>query len=164
MKEAASIWCTVSYYSTFYNNSVKATLSMKKIVLLIDNNENEPEFFIEALHELDFPCDCICARKAEVALSLLRYTVPDFIFLDFNIPQMDGLKCLKEIKKLKIQESVPVILYSNEMSEEVTKNAMALGAMFCIKKPGKVSTFATILQRIFFTCIDFKVFLAPSKN
>ena len=137
---------------------------MKNFLLLIGNNENELDFFIEALHEIYFTCDCIYTRDAEVALRLLCYTVPDFIFLDFNIPQMNGLKCLKEIKKLKIQESVPVILYSNEMNEEVTKNAMALGAMFCIKKPREVSAFATILQRIFFTCLDFKVFLAMSKN
>jgi DNA-binding response OmpR family regulator len=91
---------------------------MKNILLLIGNNENELDFFIEALHEIYFTCDCIYTRDAEVALRFLSYTVPDFIFLDFNIPEMNGLDCLKEIKKLTIRESIPVILYSNEMNDE----------------------------------------------
>lgn len=138
---------------------------MKKLILLIDDDEEELEFFIDALHQIYFPCDCIFARSAEQALKLLCCTVPDFIFVDFNMPKMNGLRCLEEIKKINNLQSVPVILYSSAINDELTENAMVRGAAACIKKPYKVSMLAEILQHIFSTCTELKVFFATtSKN
>jgi CheY-like chemotaxis protein len=121
---------------------------MKKTILLIDDDEDEFELFIEALRETDFSYDCIFTKDAEQALNLLHYTVPDFIFLDYNMPRINGLQCLREIKKIESMQDVPVILYSTAISKELTENAITNGAALCIKKPYNLSMLAEILKSV----------------
>lgn len=121
---------------------------MKKVILLIDDDEDEFEIFIEALHEARLTCDCIFANTAEQALTLLCYTVPDFIFIDYNMPKINGLKCLTKIKQLTNLKDVPVILYSTGLNDELCKLAISLGAESCITKPYKFNTLAKILHQV----------------
>jgi PleD family two-component response regulator len=121
---------------------------MKKMILLIDDDEDEFELFIEALHEADFNCDCIFAKTAEQALNFLRYTVPDFIFLDYNMPKINGLKCLTKIKQLTNSKDIPVVLYSTGITDELSKIAISNGATLCIKKPDKFHTLAEIFHQV----------------
>ncbi len=121
---------------------------MEKIILLIDDDVDEFELFIEALHEAHFICDCIFAKTAEQALHLLCYTVPDFIFIDYNMPKINGLKCLTKIKQLTNLKDVPVILYSTGITDELSKIAISNGATLCIKKPDKIHTLAKILHQV----------------
>jgi PleD family two-component response regulator len=121
---------------------------MKKMILLIDDDEEEFELFIEALHEAHFNCDCIFAKTAEQALNFLRYTVPDFIFLDYNMPKINGLKCLTKIKQLINSKDIPVVLYSTGINDELCKVAISNGATLCIKKPDKIHTLAEIFHQV----------------
>ncbi|HTE26919.1 response regulator [Flavitalea sp.] len=121
---------------------------MEKMILLVDDDEDEFELFIEALHETHFTCDCIFAKTAEQALNLLCYTVPDTIFLDYNMPKINGLKCLTKIKQITNLKDVPVILYSNAITDELSKIAISLGATLCIKKPNKFNTLVEILHQV----------------
>jgi CheY-like chemotaxis protein len=121
---------------------------MEKMILLIDDDEDEIEVFIEALHEARLTCDCIFAKTAEQALNLLRYTVPDLIFLDYNMPKIDGLNCLAKIKQINNLKDVPVILYSTGITDDLSKIAISLGAVSCIKKPNGFHTLAQILHQV----------------
>jgi len=122
---------------------------MNKYILLIDDDEEELEIFSEALNEIKTPMSCIQSRSGAGAMSLLSYLMPDYIFLDLNMPGMDGMKCLDEIKKTKELYNVPVILYSHTINHETYKRAFEAGAVACIKKPSTVHTLAEILQEIF---------------
>lgn len=129
---------------------------MKRTILLVDDDEDEFELFIQALHGTPFSCDCIFSRSAKQALSLLNYTVPHFIFLDYNMPQMNGLECLREIKKMENLQDVMIILYSNSISDKVFENAIASGATFCITKPDRLSGMSEMLRRILAMQWQFK--------
>jgi PleD family two-component response regulator len=121
---------------------------MKKMILLIDDDEDEFELFTEALREADLNCDCIFAKTAEQALNFLRYTVPDFIFLDFNMPEINGLKCLTQIKQLTNLKDIQVISYSTGINDELSKIAISNGATLCIKRPNKFHTLAEIFRQV----------------
>lgn len=121
---------------------------MKQMILLIDDDEDEFELFIEALYEAHFSCDCIFAKNAEQALNLLCYTVPDFIFVDYNMPKINGLKCLSKIKQITGLKDVPVFLYSTGLTQELCKLAISMGAELCIKKPYQFHTLAEILRQV----------------
>ena len=92
---------------------------------------------------------CIQSTSASAAINVLNNLIPAYIFLDLNMPGINGLKCLEEIKKIKNLVDVPVILYSNFISEDTFKKAIEEGAAACIKKPKTVSTLAEILKGIF---------------
>jgi len=123
-------------------------MCVKKIILLIDDDEDEFEIFIEALHAGHCTCDCMFANSSEQALNLLCYTVPDFIFIDYNMPKTNGLKCLTKIKQLNNQKHVPVFLYSTGLTDELCKLAISLGAESCISKPYDFPSLARILHQV----------------
>lgn len=121
---------------------------MKKHILLIDNDEDELEIFTAALNEVPVPCDCMWVQSAEHAIKLLHNFSPDYIFIDYNMPKIDGLQCLESIKKIDTIKNVPVILYSNYINDENNQKAISLGAYACLKKPGLIRTLVRKLKEI----------------
>jgi CheY-like chemotaxis protein len=122
---------------------------MNRYILLIDDDEDEMQIFSEALDEINKPMSCIQSTSASAAMAVLTYLIPDYIFLDLNMPGINGLKCLEQIRKIKNLDDVPVILCSTFLNEDIQKKAMISGATACIKKPRKVSTLTEILKGIF---------------
>ena len=73
---------------------------MKEIfILLIDDDADEHELFSAALETVCKGCTFLSARGADEALQVLDAIIPDFIFLDINMPAKDGFQCLSEIKR-----------------------------------------------------------------
>jgi len=127
---------------------------MKKYILLIDDDKDELEIFSEALDEIKVQMSCIQSTSATAALSLLNYLVPDCIFLDIKMPGMNGFECLEEIKKIESLSDVPVILYSNWVTEETSEKAIEAGAAACIKKPDEINALAKVLEGIFLSTFN----------
>jgi CheY-like chemotaxis protein len=121
---------------------------MRKHVLLIDDDGDEVDIFNEALSALTIPFKCTAVNSPEEAFQLLKDFFPEYIFIDYNMPKIDGLKCLESIKKMPGVENIPCILYSNYIDDEITKKALALGAKACIKKPNMISTLSKRLKEL----------------
>ncbi len=75
------------------------------------------------------------AQDGRVALEKLELTKPDIVILDFDMPQMNGLETLTEIRKAHAR--LPVILFSalTEKGARVTLEALSRGADDYITKP-----------------------------
>jgi CheY-like chemotaxis protein len=88
---------------------------VNKILMIVDDDEDDRAFFIDAIREIN-PCyDYFTAKNGLDALDQLRNMsrLPDFIFLDVNMPVMNGRECLKELKKDVKLKNIPVIIYSS---------------------------------------------------
>ncbi len=112
---------------------------MKKHILLIDDEEDELIIFMDLLKKADFPCKCTWAKSGVQALSQLVYLAPDIIFLDVNMPGMNGLECLAAIRQMPHLQGTPVVLHSSVMSEDCCSKGQSLGAVACIEKTDTVS-------------------------
>ncbi len=121
---------------------------MHKHFFLIDDDPDELDIFTEALTEINPACSCTWANGPFRALEMFKTIIPDVIFLDINMPRMDGFDCLREIKKLPGFERVPVILYSNGINEEACKRAIALGAAGCVRKASDIPKLSDIIRKI----------------
>jgi CheY-like chemotaxis protein len=109
---------------------------------LADDDEDDRMLFLEALAEINPAIECIMARNGSEALHILQdglFELPDYIFLDLNMPVMNGLKCLLEIKKSGSLKHIPVILYSTAAEKEFTEASLKLGAMDFFVKPANFS-------------------------
>ena len=107
------------------------------IFMIIDDDEDDKFFFKEALEEMTNPSICHGANDGVDALNQLRKAeqLPDFIFLDVNMPRMDGKECLKELKKDAKLKNIPVIMYSTSFSHESIEEFRKLGSSHSLLKP-----------------------------
>ena len=69
------------------------------------------------------------------ALELLRAGKMDLILSYINMPAMDGLELLRQIKTQNLAPGVPVVMITTESSEEHVREAIASGARGYIRKP-----------------------------
>lgn len=88
------------------------------------------------------------APNGRVALEKLPALKPDLVILDVEMPEMDGLETLAEIRKR--EPRLPVIMFSSltERGAIVTLEALALGASDYVTKPSNTGNMATALQRV----------------
>ena len=121
----------------------------KKNILLIDDDDDELEIFTIALDELNIAYNCSRAKSAEQAVKMLLNAIPDFIFLDVNMPGKNGFQCLEQLRSMETVRIIPVIIYSTHMDEKAGKSFLSMGATACIKKPWKISSLTGTLKVIF---------------
>lgn len=121
---------------------------MKKTVLLIDDDKDELMLFTEALSQLPGSYNCIWVQTPEEAVRLLDHIVPDYIFIDYNMPKTNGMKGIRQIKSLEDSRGIPVILYSTTIDEKSAREALLLGAAMCLKKPDTKKTMIRELEKI----------------
>jgi DNA-binding response OmpR family regulator len=91
----------------------------------------------EALNDIDASHACLTAVKGQDALHQLRNTLkapPDCLFLDVNMPQMDGKTCLKELKKDAELKSIPVVIYTTSSHLGGKVEMLRLGASHFLTK------------------------------
>lgn len=121
------------------------------VFFIVDDDPDDQELFIEALQGIDKTCKCITAFDGEEALQkLLRgmLHLPDFIFLDLNMPKMNGKLCLSAIKNNKDIRHIPVIIYSTSSEKRDILETTSLGAAFFLQKPNRFDELCLSLTNI----------------
>ena len=111
---------------------------MGRVVFIVDDDSDDREFFCEALHEIDENITCVCAGNGNEAIEMLnqpQLVLPDYIFLDLNMPRLSGKQCLTIIKKMERLSQVPVIIFSTTRQFHEAEEAKQLGATLFLTKP-----------------------------
>ena len=118
--------------------------------LLIDDDEEDATIFCEALNDID--AGIICDYEPDPLLAISRVsdtdTKTDLIFLDLNMPVMDGWEVLNLFKDNHHIKSIPVIIYSTSPLERDISKAKTMGAAFYFAKPMDFIELREQLQRI----------------
>jgi CheY-like chemotaxis protein len=105
-------------------------------ILFIDDDMDDKEIFFEAINAINPDIECESATNGEEALEKLETgtALPHYIFLDINMPIMDGKSFLMAIKKISKLKHIPIVIYSTTEDQEEIKKLRALGAEY-IGKP-----------------------------
>ena len=75
------------------------------------------------------------ASNGSEALSLARENSLDLILSDINMPLMDGLELVRQLRSIEATQHTPVIMITTEAGEGHVVRALALGASGYIRKP-----------------------------
>jgi len=122
---------------------------MKKRVLLIDEDRNELVSFMEILKNIKDPCKCTFVQSGKEAIELLQHTVPDYIFIDYELTGINALQVLSAIRFQSKLKETRVYLYSDHIDDDSSKMARMLGASGCIEKSVDFSNLVHKFKAIF---------------
>ncbi|HWB24669.1 MAG TPA: response regulator [Chitinophagaceae bacterium] len=111
---------------------------MVQKVILIDDDPDDHEIFSMAISEASSGIACVLYDSAETALEELSKqgtTPPDYIFLDLNMPRMNGMQFLEYVKKDDALAGIPVVIYSTSILPSIKTQALQYGASDFLAKP-----------------------------
>ncbi|MFA5008655.1 MAG: response regulator [Candidatus Omnitrophota bacterium] len=103
----------------------------KKKVLIVDDESEIVDFLGRFLQRLGITA--IKANSGEEALKKYSQEHPDFIFLDIQMPDKDGITILKEIRKA--DSAVKVFMITGKDDKDLQAKAKKYGALDYITKP-----------------------------
>ena len=126
-------------------------MNSPKICLLVDDDPDDQEVFLTALNDVCESALCLVAADGDRALELLHNeeTIPDYIFLDLNMPRMNGFEFLAAMKKSKILRDIPVIVYSTTSQLAQIEKVKKLGATEFFTKTYKYKELCALLKKYF---------------
>lgn len=118
---------------------------------LIDDDSDDREIFAIAVSELGYPIQLFTAVDGKAGLEQLSggTFLPDMIFLDLNMPRMNGQQCLRMLKADPAYASIPVIIYSTSFQQRDREEMQLLGASGFVTKPSSIETLTEILTALF---------------
>jgi CheY-like chemotaxis protein len=120
-------------------------------ILLADDDEDDCIFFRDALQEIKVKTNLTLVNDGTQLMKYLDNEdnfVPDLVFLDLNMPFMNGIECLIEIRKKSRLKDLAIAIYSTSSSDENVEDAFINGANIYIRKPNDFSALKIILEHV----------------
>jgi two-component system, chemotaxis family, response regulator Rcp1 len=117
-------------------------------ILLAEDDLADARLTFEVFKQCNIPVEIARVRDGEDALAYLRMegehskaTVPDIIFLDLNMPRVNGLEALAAIKSDPRLRDIPVLMLTCSRSDQDKSNAYESKANFYAVKPADLNEF-----------------------
>jgi CheY-like chemotaxis protein len=101
--------------------------------LVIDDNKQTANALVEMMKLLNV--EARAALSPAAAMSILIADIPQVIFLDINMPGLDGFEVLGYLKREPRLARVPVIVITSDDQPETTRRALKGGAGAVLLKP-----------------------------
>lgn len=106
---------------------------MRELIFVVDDNDANLTLAATALEENYRVLTMPSAQKMFALLAKGR--VPALIFLDIEMPGMDGMEALRALKDNPLWQGVPVLFFTGHSDEDVRGKADELGAAGVVHKP-----------------------------
>ena len=119
---------------------------MAKNVLVVDDSSSVRQVVGIALKSAGY--DVIEASDGKDALSKLTGQKVHLIISDVNMPNMDGITFVKEVKKLANYKFTPIIMLTTESAEDRKRDGQAAGAKAWLVKPFKPEVLLNAVQKL----------------
>ncbi len=128
------------------------------IVLLVEDNNDDIELTFRAIQRLDVNFDIIVCRDGQEALDFLfasgKYAsrnskeLPQLILLDINLPKINGISVLQQIRKSTITSSIPVVMLTTSDEEKDVQKCYENGINSYVCKPVDYTVFCNTLKEL----------------
>ena len=105
-------------------------------VLIVDDSSAIRKILQRVLRQVEAPIgDIFEAADGVEALAVLETQKVAFVLSDINMPNMDGLQLLSEIKSRAEFKALPVVMITTEGAQNKVLEAVSLGAAGYVRKP-----------------------------
>lgn len=120
-------------------------------ILLIEDNDADVEILRHTLEQENVMLTLSRARDGDEAIRYLRNSNnprPDLIFLDLNMPHMDGREVLGELRVDPKLDPIPVVVMTSSEEEKDIVRSYNLGAAAYVVKPLKLQDIEEVVRSI----------------
>lgn len=120
------------------------------LIYLADDDQDDRMLFKEALDEIDM---AIAIEDFDNGVTLMdnllnkNKPLPDLIYLDLNMPLMNGEECLHDIKNEPELSQIPIIIYSTYVDQAGAASLQLKGADLYLQKPDSFNKLKNLLRK-----------------
>ncbi|MBN2103783.1 response regulator [bacterium] len=109
---------------------------MKPRILIVDDEPENLKSIVQFIEISELPYEIYQAVNGETALEIAQVKLPDLVISDWNMPHVDGLELIKNLKANESTREIPVIMFTGVMTtSEHLELALEAGAVDYIRKP-----------------------------
>ncbi len=113
-------------------------------ILVIDDDALVRGLLVAVLEEKGY--EVILADNSRVGLMLCHQRTPDAVVLDLNMPGLDGLSILRQLRIL--HPTLPVVVFSGHSTQEIEEEMLNEGATACIQKAFSLDLLGSALREV----------------
>ena len=119
---------------------------MGKTILFVDDSASMRQVVGMALRSAGY--EVIEAVDGNDALGKLRSARIHLMITDLNMPNMDGITLIKEVKQLPHCRFTPIVMLTTEAQEEKKRQGQAAGAKAWIVKPFRPEQLLAVVEKV----------------
>jgi two-component system, chemotaxis family, chemotaxis protein CheY len=119
---------------------------VKKKILTVDDSPSMRQMVKLTLAGAGY--DVSEAGSGMDALTLCKGTTLDLVVTDLNMPGMNGMQFIRELRKLPAYRGVPILFLTTESDAEMKKEAKAAGATGWITKPFQQDQLIGLIKKV----------------
>src|SRR5688572_27466958 len=108
---------------------------MRNRVLIVDDQSTGREILSEIVRSIDKLVDVVAFEHPEAALEYARSHVVDMVITDYQMPKMNGVQLLRELRAVVQDATVPMVLITVDKETEVRYQALNSGAIDFLTRP-----------------------------
>jgi CheY-like chemotaxis protein len=120
-------------------------------ILLIDDDQDDRLLFEAALRKVTLNVDFTSVEGGKEAIETLKGmkgSLPDLMFVDLNMPDIDGFACIKQMRQNPDWDAVPIIILSTSHNPFHIEMAKGTGADGYFKKPNDFNDLCSTLENL----------------
>jgi CheY-like chemotaxis protein len=126
-------------------------LKTVKTVILIDDDPDDLEILKDAISSLQPDAHCISFALPVEAVRVVSeelVVIPDYFFIDINMPGMTGDECLNLLRQKKEFRNSVMTILSTSIPPAVSRTLKNLGADYTFEKPSTISDYSKIVSQV----------------
>ena len=116
-------------------------------ILLVEDNETNLKFMLMLMKELGYKITV--AKNGLEAIDTVANHDFDLIFMDIQMPKLNGLEATKIIRNLENKHYIPIIGLSANAFQEDINEAISIGMDGYLSKPIQVKDIALTIKKIY---------------
>ena len=104
-------------------------------IINVDDDGDDRDMLCMALDRIDHEIECIQVNSGEEVIELLLNSeiAPDFIFMDINMPRMNGYECVREIHQYPNLKNTTIVMFSSTFNPRDQVDFGVLGLKYLLK-------------------------------
>jgi CheY-like chemotaxis protein len=120
----------------------------KNLILLVEDDESMMELYNKSIDKALSGYEVLRSKNGYEAMSIIMNSLPTIVITDYDMPLMNGYQLVEAIRKRDKNFSIPILVISAKMNEELQTKYERLGVLKILHKPIEQEELVNSLKEI----------------